>query len=386
MGGERCSTMAEGIREARLASLRDLVKLAQDKTQYSRRVIFENINDLFLSSEGRLSDRERALMIDIMSKLLHEMEMQVRRALAARLAQMDTAPRALVVMLANDQVEVAYPILRNSRLLSDPDLVEIVRHRSQEHLLVVALRAPLSADVTDALVDYGNEHVIEQLLKNQDAVLSRRALEYLVGESQRVDSFQEPLLSRHDLPSDLAHRMFWWVSAALRKEILSRFTVDSILLDDCLQESARAAIAEATGRRDDHVRRLIDGLVEANALDYRFLIQALRGSKVSLFIGGLSYLARLDPVIVRRAVFDAGGESLAIIARATGADRNVFGSMFLLLRQTQGTPLETRSHKLEEALQFFDAVTADRARAVLRFWRADTEYHRAIAAMEGGAG
>ncbi|HEX6977691.1 MAG TPA: DUF2336 domain-containing protein [Alphaproteobacteria bacterium] len=367
-----------------MASLRDLVRLAQDKTQHSRRVIFENINDLFLSSEGRLSDRERALMVDIMGKLLHDMEMQVRRALAARLAQMDTAPRELLVMLANDQVEVARPILQNSRLLGDPDLIEIIRHRSQEHLLIVALRAPLSAEVTDALVDYGDEHVIEQLLKNQDAVLSRRALEYLVGESQRVDSFQEPLLSRHDLPPELAHRMFWWVSAALRKEILSRFTVDSILLDDCLQESARAAIAEATGRREDHVRRLIDGLVEANALDYRFLVQALRSGKVSIFIGGLSHLARLDPVIVRRAVFDPGGESLAIIARATGADRNVFGSLFLLSRQGQAMPSGMRPRKLEEALRFFDSLTPDQARAALRFWRADTEYHRAIAAMEGG--
>ena len=118
-------------------------------------------------------------------------------------------------------------ILRSSRLLSDPDLIEIVKHRSQEHLLVIALRAPLSAEVAEAIVDHGDDRVLEQLLKNPDAILSRRALEYLVGESQRVDSFQEPLLSRHDLPGDLAHRMFWWVSAALRKEIGARWFVVS---------------------------------------------------------------------------------------------------------------------------------------------------------------
>src|SRR5690606_37276008 len=139
-----------------------------------------------------------------------EVEMQERRALAARLAQMETAPRELLPLLANDEAEVARPVLRDSRLRSDPDLVEIVKHHSQQHLVGIALRAPLSAEVSEAIVDYGDDRVIELLLKNPDAVLSRRALEYLVAESQRVDSFEEPLLSRHDLPPDLAHRMFWW--------------------------------------------------------------------------------------------------------------------------------------------------------------------------------
>lgn len=376
--------MNEGVTDAQLAALRDLVGFAQRKTQQSRRVIFENINDLFLTAEGRLSDRERTLMVEILGKLLHEMEMQVRRALAARLAQMETAPRELLLMLANDEVEVARPILRTSRLLSDPDLIEIVKHRSQEHALVVALRAPLSAAVSEALVDSGDEQVIEQLLKNPDAVLSRRALEYLVAESQRVDSFQEPLLSRNDLPPDLAHRMFWWVSAALRKIIMTRFTVDAALLDDCLRESANAAIAEAARPdRETHADRLIQGLVEAHALDHRFLVQALRGGKFPAFIAGLAHMAQLNPTVVRRAVFDAGGESLAVICRAIAADRNTFASLFLLSRQ--GTSPTNAPKQLQDALKFFDALTAEQSRTAVRFWRADRAYHVAVTAIEEAA-
>lgn len=361
--------------------LRDLVGFAQRKTQQSRRVLFENINDLFLSSDGRLSDRERALMVEILGRLVHEMEMQVRRALAARLSQMETAPRELLLLLANDEAEVARPILRDSRLLSDPDLIEIVRHRSQEHLLVIALRAPLSAEVAEAIVDNGDDRVIEQLLKNPDAVLSRRALEYLVGESQRVDSFQEPLLSRHDLPPDLAHRMFWWVSAALRKIILTRFTVDVAVLDDALRDSAKSAIAEAVNAgKDMHVGRLIQGLIEANAIDHRFLIQALRGGKFSAFVAGFSHLAQLDPTIIKRAVFDAGGESLAIICRMIGMDRNMFASVFLLSRQ--GSAPATAPKQLQELLKLFDTLAPDQARAAARFWRMDTEYLKAIAAID----
>jgi uncharacterized protein (DUF2336 family) len=372
--------MAEGVPESQMAVLRDLIGFAQRKTQQSRRVLFENINDLFLSSDGRLSDRERTLMVEILGRLVHEMEMQVRRALAARLSQMDTAPRELLLLLANDEADVARPILRDSRLLSDPDLVEIVKHRSQEHLLVIALRAPLSAEVTEAIVDNGDDRVIEQLLRNPDAVLSRRALEYLVGESQRVDSFQEPLLSRHDLPPDLAHRMFWWVSAALRKIILTRFTMDPAVLDDALRDSARSAIAEAVNAgKDTHVGRLIQGLVEANALDHRFLLQALRGGKFSAFVAGFAHLAQLDSAIIRRAVFDAGGESLAIICKTIGMDRNNFASLFLLSRQ--GSSTVTAPRQLQEVLGLFDALPPEQARAAVRFWRMDTEYLKAIAVV-----
>ncbi len=364
-----------------MAVLRDLIGFAQRKTQQSRRVLFDNINDLFLSNDGRLSDRERALMVEILGRLVHEMEMQVRRALAARLAQMETAPRELLLLLANDDAAVAQPILRSSRLLSDPDLIEIVKHRSQEHLLVIALRAPLSAEVAEAIVDHGDDRVLEQLLKNPDAVLSRRALEYLVGKSQRVDSFQEPLVSRHDLHPDLAHRMFWWVSAALRREILTKFTMDPAVLDDALRNSARSAIAEAVNAgKDTHVGRLIQGLVEANALDHRFLLQALRGGKVAAFVAGVAHLAQLDPAIIKRAMFDAGGESLAIICKTIGIDRSMFASIFLLTRQ--GSAPVTAPKQLQELLKLFDTLAPEQARGAVRFWRADRDYLKAIAAID----
>jgi uncharacterized protein (DUF2336 family) len=372
--------MADLLPEAEMAALRSIVALAQDKSATNRRVIFENISDLFLSSEGRLTDRERALMGDILAKLVREMEMRLRQDLAARLARIDSVPHELVVMLANDEIEVARPVLMQSKVLREPDLIEIVKHRSQEHLLAVALRAPLSSEVADAIVDHGDEKVIEQLLKNSDASLSRRALEYLVAESQQVDKFQQPLLARADLPTELAHRMFWWVSAALRRVILDKFTIDVDMLDDSIDEVTRAAIGDTTGMSIEHqATRLAEGLADSRGLDDRFLVQALRGGKITAFIAGLGFLCRIEPRVARRAVFDAGGESLGIACRAIGIDRSNFATIFLLSRQG-GQP--TPPTALRDALRFYDGLTPARAAAVIRYWRADREYLEAIAAMD----
>ena len=172
--------------------VRQLLALAHDKSVDSRRALLQNISDLFMDDGGRLSERERALMGGIVTQLIHDVEMSVRKELAERLATLPNAPRELIVTLANDAIEIAHPILRQSGVLNDTDLIDIVKGRTQEHRLAVAMRSELSFEVSQALIDSGNQDVIETLINNHDAELSRRAMDYLVSESQRIDRFQQP--------------------------------------------------------------------------------------------------------------------------------------------------------------------------------------------------
>src|SRR5690606_15858288 len=220
-----------------------LFALAQEKSEKSRRLLVENIADLFLAPEGRLTEHQRMLMTDILYKLLSELELAVRKELAANLAAREEAIPELVKLLANDQIEIARPVLERSEVLRDQDLIEVVKMRSEEHRLSVAIRSRVSEKVSEALIAESGADVIEALLKNPNAEISERAMEYLVAESRRVDRFQEPLLSRHDLPQELAQRMFWWVSAALRRRILVRFSdFDVAALDAALQTATQRAI------------------------------------------------------------------------------------------------------------------------------------------------
>ena len=66
--------------------LAGLVALARRHNADGRRVILENVADLFLSPDERPSERESALMTDILHKLVHDVEMTVRRNFSERLA------------------------------------------------------------------------------------------------------------------------------------------------------------------------------------------------------------------------------------------------------------------------------------------------------------
>ncbi len=193
------------------SQLFDMLKLAQSKSEGARSQLVDNITDLFLSEEGRLSEHERALMSDILGKLVLQVESDIRKELSESMVRSGIDLPDVAILLANDEVEIARPLLERSDLLKDPDLIEIVRMRTDEHRLAITMREEISEQLSDALVEYGNDDVVESLLNNHDSTISKRAMEYLVGESRRVDRFQEPLVQRADLPSDLAYRMYWWV-------------------------------------------------------------------------------------------------------------------------------------------------------------------------------
>ena len=70
-------------------------------------------------------------MFDILHKMVHTAEMAVRRIIAEQLSCQPDAPRTLIKLLANDEIEVAYFILHDSAMLEDEDQIEVIRHRAR---------------------------------------------------------------------------------------------------------------------------------------------------------------------------------------------------------------------------------------------------------------
>lgn len=367
-------------RPLRATTVNELLGMAADRSADARARLVSSMADFFLEPEVRLSDQERALMSDVLGKLVATVESDIRRHLAETLARRQADLPELERMLANDDIAVARPLLMRSRVLDDSDLIEIVKARSDEHRLAIALRDNLSTDVADALVDHGGSDVLEALIRNEDAQLSRRAMEFLVAESRRHDRFQEPLLNRADMPTDLAYRMYWWVSAALRGKILRDFTIDETTLDDAMQEAARRALAEHDEGMTAQARamRLARRMRERGELTDSFLLGALRQSKISLFVAGLAERARLTYHMTWQIVSDTGFESFIVLARGVEMGRDSLASMILLLADARTPEAVRRPDVLRDIMRLHDDLDPAQARRVLRLWQRDAGYQRAI--------
>jgi uncharacterized protein (DUF2336 family) len=364
--------------------LHELLLLAQDKSSDARSRLVENITDLFLSDDGRLSEHERALMSDILGKLVSQVEAEIKKELSKALTNSGIDLPDVARQLAGDEVEIARPLLEKSSLLKDPDLIEIIRMRTDEHRMAIAMRDEVSEAVSNALVEFGNEDVVEALLNNHDAQLNKRAMEYLVAESRRVDRFQEPLLRRSDLPGDLAYRMYWWVSAALRKTVLMNFEVDPVVFEQAVRRAASAAIVDGEEELSTYVKaqRLVRRMSENGELSVQFLLNALRQQRVAVFVAGMGEMGGVNFRTAWRIFSDKGGESFAVLAKAVGVDRNQFTSIYLLVVQARDGGAPKSPGVLKDILTLFDQTSEENAKGALQVWQRDSAYQQAIEELD----
>ena len=359
----------------------DLIGLARDKSVEGRTRLVQIVGDLFFDTDTVLRDAERNIMSDILRQLIHDVEMKVRQQLAERMASEINAPRDLISALANDQIEVAHPILTQSTILQDIELIEIVEHRTFGHQLAIAMRESVSEAVSEALIGTGNVDVIKTLLENENADISGKAMEYLVEQSEKIDDIQVPLINRGDLGPDRAKRMYWWVSAALRKHIVEHYRIDEAELDDKIQDTIHDILGgdgSGPGMIDSTPLRksqeLAEKLQKAQAITPQRLIQTLRQGEVILFEDLLSQRTGLRTNLIRRFVFEPGGEGLAIACRAVDISKADFASIFLLSRSARPGDKVVDPNEVSRVLNFFDRIKTDTALKVVKRWQFDPNF------------
>lgn len=350
-----------------------LFALARDKSPDGRRALVEAIGSLSLNAGSQLSDRERGLMFDILGHMVHETEMSVRRTVSACLAELPDAPRDLIRLLANDDIEIAYPVLTNSGVLENDDLIEVIRHRTQEHQLAITIRQNIDESVSEALIETGNENVIRSLLKNNDAKISRSTMEYLVEQSMRVDSFQDPILRRRDLDPELVKTMFVWVSAVLRQLIVDDWDFDPATVDSLLERATAREVQSAAydARELSKSQQLTENLDAIGKMTPEVMLSVLKEGEVALFIAMFTKFTALDEIFVRRMLFERGGNALAITCKAAGVGKAIFASIFALTRNKQNATEEEIRKETRQCLAVFNKTGREKAMETVRRWQAN---------------
>ncbi|HEX2113714.1 MAG TPA: DUF2336 domain-containing protein [Alphaproteobacteria bacterium] len=345
------------------ARIRELVALARDSAPAARARLVAGIGDLIFDEADPASPREKDIATDILRYLVREAETAVRRALADRLAREPKAPRDLIVALAHDEITVARPVLLESTLLADADLIEVIHQRTLQHQLAITMRQQVSETVSAALVSTGNAEVMRSLVDNPKARIARRTYEILVDQSRSVEALQAPLVRRKDLDADLAARMYAWVSAALRKQIVLNFDVDPKLLDEALSDSLRNVTRE-------HASAQAEGSVPSSmGDDPAVLLQLLRAGEIAMFEALLARKTGLRLQIARRAFYEPGGRPLATACKAIGVEKAHFAAIFLLARQARPGDKIVDPGELNAILSYYDGLAVDTAKRMLEAWR-----------------
>jgi uncharacterized protein (DUF2336 family) len=335
----------------------DMGRLAQlamnPQSGASREEIYLAVASLYRIQGTGLNSRERELMRDILRRLTRDVEMAIRIALAERLAEDTTAPHDLILLLVDDAIEVARPLILNSPLLTEADVLKLIAEAGVAHQVAVADRPNLSVPVTNELAKSEHESVLVALVRNVTAKISDTAYQALVEKSRAIAGLQEPLIRRPDLPPQLATNMCEWVSDALKTYIRTNYEVAPRRVDVALNEANAVLRSEPPSPKDppaDSAQKLIEKMAASGQLKAGFLMRVLSQGQVDLFDLAFSRLLDVELTRFRKSFYEGGVRLVALACRAGGIDRSVFPTVFNLSRQARG---------LAVALSGADTATAD---------------------------
>ncbi len=288
----------------------DVAKLMADPSADVRAETTAKIASQF---EGEtLSPAERQIAEDIFRKLVKDVEVRVREALAAHLKNSPDLPHDVAVALAKDVDSVSLPMLKFSEVLTDEDLVEIVRDQGAAKQVAVAQRPSVSTRVADALIDTGNEKAVARLVANDGAKLTEQALGRVMEEYQESDAVSDSLSRRPSMPAAISAQLVEALSERLQDFLMQKHDVSPDVASNLiLQARERATMSLVDyGSTDMELENLVEQLVRKERLSASLLLRALCMGDMGFFERALARLADLPLQNARILIHDHGGLGL----------------------------------------------------------------------------
>lgn len=350
------------------STLEKLINIAESSGSNERRALLSEITNVFLENAEAHTDRDRQYFGAIMGQVAFELEQSIREELAQRLAQENLAPHDLIVRLAKDNISVAQPILENSQVLNDDDLVEITQSSSQDHMMAMTRREDISETVSAALIDNGNSYVVEGVVKNSGAKISDTSMQRVVEISRDNENLHRPVLARPDLPFDLMQDMFDYVSMDLKQDILEHTKeIAPEKLNDMLQD-VRAKFDRKGKLRSRVLSKpevVVQSLEDKGQLTEQAMVSFIRKNKYAEFLVAFGKLADIDIKTAKRLAEDKTGEGLAIACKASGFDRSTFSSILMALSHGSDRAINETYRLINQ----YDRLQLEVAQRTIRFWR-----------------
>ncbi len=131
-----------------------------------------------------LTETELTMAQDLVRLMAQDIQMIVRQALAHNLRRSNKLPHDVALRLANDVEAVALPILLDSEILTDADLLQFIRGSSVVKQKAVASRPKLSQETIDEIIRTTNEVVVTTLIRNEKAPITDPGLHQRHGPFQ----------------------------------------------------------------------------------------------------------------------------------------------------------------------------------------------------------
>ena len=346
--------------------LRQLDEAILRGTPESRARALRHTTDLLIS--GGYSEEEISTFGEVIGRLADEIEVAARAQLARRLASFEGAPANIIQKLAfDDDIEVAGPVLRESKALDAKTLVANAETKSQSHLLAISERKSLEQTVTDVLVTRGDREVVNSLANNNGARFSDLGFLHMVKRAEGDSILAEQLGLRKDIP----RHVFQQLIAKASEDVRKRLENERPPMVDQIQSSV-TDIAGALQSRLGPVsrsyfvaKRLVAAQYRQGNLNENSISGYARSHKIEEVTIGLALLGSLPVDVVERALLDKDREMLLVLAKALAFSWTTTMSLLFLGAKDH----RITAQELNDLESAFARLNVETSRSVLAFYQ-----------------
>ncbi len=316
-----------------------------------------------------LSDREKEFAREIITILANDAADLVRRTLAVTLRSSPILPRQIALKLARDIEAVAIPILQESPVFTEEDLVELVLSVTAAKQAAIAGRDGLSITVSEVISEHGAVEAVRALAENQSAEWSDKAYGDALARFGADEVVQAGLIRRDFIPVHIAEKMVSLVSGSLFDMLVNRHELPAQLAIDLAssaRERATIDLVEQAGRSHD-LPRFVSQLNLNGRLTHSLIMRALCCGQMPFVEHALSELSGVAHQRVWLMIHDAGPLGLQAVFDHAGLPRKMlaaFKAAVNVYHETEhdGGPNDRarfRARMIERVLTQFQAIPKD---------------------------
>jgi uncharacterized protein (DUF2336 family) len=320
-----------------------------------------------------LTDEEKESARQILDLLAHDTADLVRQALAITLRNSPKLPHDIAMKLAKDVDAVAIPILRNSPILTDEDLVEIVLAGTPDKQVAIASRPTLGEGLTEVITLYGAKPAVEAVAMNEGATFSDEAYQGVLKRFENDNDVKGALISRSKLPLHITEKLVAMVTGELFDRLVNRHELPpqlAIEIASGARERATLDLVEQAGLASDPPR-FVQQLHLNGRLTPSLIMRALCLGHMNFVEHALGELAGIPHAKTWLMIHDAGTLGMKTVFERAGLPPGMFTAFRLAVdifhkTEMDGGPNDRerfRQRMVERVLTQFQAIP-----------RADLEY------------
>ncbi|HPF22163.1 MAG TPA: DUF2336 domain-containing protein [Hyphomonas sp.] len=313
-----------------------------------------------------LSDSERTYAEEIMAILADDAADLVRRTLSVTLRNSPILPREIALKLARDIEAVAIPVLQDSPVFTEEDLIELVLSVTAAKQAAIAARESVSVTLTEVIAEHGSVEAARALAANTNAEWTDRAYDDTLRRHGRDEIVQAGLIRRDYIPTHIAEKMVSLVSGQLFDMLVNRHELPAQMAIDLAagaRERATIDLVEQAGRSHD-LPRFVAQLNLNGRLSHSLIMRALCCGQMPFVEHALAELSGVTHQRVWIMIHDAGPLGLQAVFDRAGLPRKMlpaFKAAVNVFHETtyDGGPNDRarfRARMIERVLTQFQAI------------------------------